>query len=611
MSRKDAAFGGYSSSCLVSKNQTFTVTPAGAATLEFVLTAAEADTADDRAFTITGLDDTEVYDLFLLEASDLTDESFVDDDDNDVAVVNAAVAADIDVVNNGTVTDTDLVDDQAPVNGTITVTIDGDAAGSAVLVVVEDDGVDDDIELDANGVPTSPFGLSGVTSFVAPEADATATSDNGRVESLDKDANEIGVDLDNAGVGDFDAAGVDIRYFYDSNDSFEIGGIPVTFAAFEAALSRGDALTVDVYTQDDSLESQFNLNADSPTLASATATPDDLDVDVVIASTAPVDEGLYDTFTISRSVDDGVTADADKTYTEVGTITGAEYAADGFTDTTPEADDYTYSVVGTIDGDTSDAVYADATTTDPAADTDAPVSESTRLVTNAGFAADIDTGDEFRFIFDEEMDLAANASIRFTTAGGTENWQLTNGVNATLTLNAAEVTFTGSDAGTYDANHVLTVNVLANPTPILGTVAADLPAQYDLTVTTSAGVTDTAGNNWDTAGSGIAAVAATLTNQGITWTADTAGAAGNDISIAFVVAGASTPLSVSVTGTDIVVNLETDAGSAAISTTLEVQTKVNGHATAGGLVTGSGGDATVAAALAATDLTGGADAISG
>lgn len=105
--------------------------------------------------------------------------------------------------------------------------------------------------------------------------------------------------------------------------------------------------------------------------------------------------------------------------------------------------------------------------------------------------------------------------------------------------------------------------------------------------------------------------ALTGTNNDLKFTAVNRGVGGNDITVAYVVSGASTPLSVDVTGTDIVVNVETDGSSAAVSTADEVMDAVNGDAAAAALVSAalaSGNDGTgVVTALAETPLAGGTD----
>jgi len=112
---------------------------------------------------------------------------------------------------------------------------------------------------------------------------------------------------------------------------------------------------------------------------------------------------------------------------------------------------------------------------------------------------------------------------------------------------------------------------------------------------------------------GLCAIAGT--NNDLVWTANTGGTAGNSIRIAYVVAGTNTPLSVSVAGNDITVNVATNGASAATSTAAQVAAAVAASSAAGRLVTGTnaaGNDGTgVVAAMGLTNLTGGTDYVVG
>jgi hypothetical protein len=110
--------------------------------------------------------------------------------------------------------------------------------------------------------------------------------------------------------------------------------------------------------------------------------------------------------------------------------------------------------------------------------------------------------------------------------------------------------------------------------------------------------------------------AATLTTEfeaedsNLTFTARERGAAGNDITVAFVVDGADTELSVVVDDMDIVINVATDSESAATSTAAEVAEAVEAET---GIVTIALEDegAGVVEALAETNLSGGTDWVVG
>lgn len=99
------------------------------------------------------------------------------------------------------------------------------------------------------------------------------------------------------------------------------------------------------------------------------------------------------------------------------------------------------------------------------------------------------------------------------------------------------------------------------------------------------------------------------TNNDLLFTAFKGGADGNNIRVRYVVAGASTPLTVTNSGNDITVNVATNGSSAATSTSAQVRDAVN--QAVHGLVkaeNATGNDGTgVVAALAFTNLTGGAN----
>ncbi len=118
-----------------------------------------------------------------------------------------------------------------------------------------------------------------------------------------------------------------------------------------------------------------------------------------------------------------------------------------------------------------------------------------------------------------------------------------------------------------------------------------------------------------TAGGNVATASLTTahagTNNDLVHTARVRGADGNNIRVRYVVAGASTPLSVAVSGNDITVNVATNGSSAATSTSAQVLAAMNADMATQRLVTTShaaGNDGTgVVAALGYTNLTGGVD----
>lgn len=129
-------------------------------------------------------------------------------------------------------------------------------------------------------------------------------------------------------------------------------------------------------------------------------------------------------------------------------------------------------------------------------------------------------------------------------------------------------------------------------------------------------ITELRGGGWVSGGVNTQAsktTALTGNNNDLTYTSKLDGADGNDITVTYVVAGANTPLSVSVATHAITVNVATNASSVATSTAAQVRDAVNGNAAASSLVVAqnaAGNDGTgVVAAMAAITLTGGAETL--
>lgn len=111
-----------------------------------------------------------------------------------------------------------------------------------------------------------------------------------------------------------------------------------------------------------------------------------------------------------------------------------------------------------------------------------------------------------------------------------------------------------------------------------------------------------------TGGSATPATPATGTLHGVTFTAKTAGAAGNSIKVEFVkLDAADQQLGISVSGNTITVNLATDSSKAITSTVEQIVAAINGDNDAKALVTASGSGTSVVSAGTVT-LSGGKDA---
>lgn len=105
----------------------------------------------------------------------------------------------------------------------------------------------------------------------------------------------------------------------------------------------------------------------------------------------------------------------------------------------------------------------------------------------------------------------------------------------------------------------------------------------------------------------LAATLATGTSgtDRITWAAKTPGTAGNAVTIALVVSGNDTPLSVGVVGQAVTVHLATDSEGIATSTVDQVVAAITSHGGASALVTATSTDTGIVSAAVATPLAGG------
>lgn len=190
-------------------------------------------------------------------------------------------------------------------------------------------------------------------------------------------------------------------------------------------------------------------------------------------------------------------------------------------------------------------------------------------------------------LFDGEIQKAPNDNIlnlpEEAKDGVVKSIKITSktldGIYYTITMDRARIRPEGEIAVNNDGNAVLTLNVV-------NLAASDIPATL----------------SFDNASPDA--------NSKVTFTARTGGTTGNSITVAFVDPGiADQTLFVSVTGTDITVNLATDSGLSITSTADDVAKAVNGDVDASALVyaEASGDGSTVVEAHAQASLTGGKD----
>jgi len=584
-------------------NQTFAVTPTTSSVLALVASETTNNVADDRQYSVAGLDATKAYTVALFPAGNVSTST-----SNQVTFADAAGTANqADGIGSTAVAHITVLNNAPASGGIVTTvaggtslsfTIDGDAAGSVVPVVFQDANTNGQLDLvvptTANANPKAPseaFGIGGQTTYTTPEAPlGTATV----VTTV--------VDTTNNFLSD-----ASFTYNWDANDTFQFAGVGVSQAAFESALNKGDTATVN-YNPDAAGVSVFNLSTDTVKVpGTPTTTVSNLNSgasanDVRATFTPNADAASGDTYSLT---DAGVvvTGTTQAAGTTAGTITITKLdAADGVHTYGIRA----FSALGSV---STDSAGTASTVVPLAADVTRPTSTLTSLVTDGGLVGDLGTGDTFGIQFSETM-LApvAGATIRVDDADTTLA-DVVNGTNATFTLNATVPTtgaFAGAAVGT-----VLTVTMTANPTVI--TIGAPAGSQYPNTVTTSAGITDLAGNTWNVAGSTTAAIAASAVIQGITVTWGTTGVVGNSKSIVIVQGtGASVPLSAAISGNVITVTLGTNSSSVAVvSDRTAVAGVIAGVTGVGTAVPATGTGATAVTVNPSVAFTGGAAAVAG
>jgi putative cell wall-binding protein len=500
-------------------NQSYKVS-GDAASLPFSLGTDDTNTAVDeikqghRTYTVTGLDDTKTYNIALFAAASVSVDAsgqvvFVDaeaqaDGSKGNGVADwAATDGRIVSVNNMALASANtngVVLEQTPVNGVLKFTIDAAAAGKVVPVVYSDGSTGTASTSTApalqvkDGLPTVGFGIGGTTNWTASAAANQADSTPLPVTAVDKTKNTVTL-----------GSGVDARvYSFDNNDTFSVNdGNPstpdgVTLSGLAAALNRGDTVQVAPYYSDPALMSSFTITADTPTApavaaaAGTGANTQDLTVSVTPAN--PSTLASYDSIVIERT---SGTVTTSSTWTTVATLAPRDdqdtttINALEFTDKKVAVGDYTYRAQLVVDGVKS--AYGSAapvSSAAPAADTTAPLAIDTVMAASGGLSGTLDAGDTFQVVFNEAVKAPTSSSaIRLQDADATATVvDLTNGGNATMSVNTEAVTINGVSRS---AGTVLTVAVTGAPTVAVAGSTGGL--QLAATVTDSS-VADVAGN---------------------------------------------------------------------------------------------------------------------
>ncbi|MFC5999813.1 S-layer homology domain-containing protein [Quadrisphaera sp. GCM10027208] len=435
-------------------NQTFMVNPQDEVALDVSTSA--VDNTGRRTFTIENPVADAEHQLIVVDASEVTTTDGVvtlnsTDGEADLASTNAAYIELVDGAAAGQVESTTVTPDSGDA---IDVVIDSQTAGEEVALIVWFDADEDgSLDVDADGAPTEPFGVSGVTNYILPESGDIST------------ATPVTVSGVNADLGYFDDG--TNTFFYDSDDIFRYnGGADVGIDVFEGWLTAGDVITV---TYDADGVSIFNTTDDevpAPSDVTATITSE--------GDAATTDDNTVEvTWTASPQADAVYTVE--RTTTEGGPVTttvATEVTGTSYTDTNVPDDNagitYEVTAVGGTSGeddgnsDISDPIVIPAPDADIATITDGAVVETDVTADTNDAAGEATDGDVLKLYFDDDAVVSAGASLQVSgTAGGSAI--IENGVNATIAADGdvVTITLTADLVGTDDLTYPLTVTDVA------------------------------------------------------------------------------------------------------------------------------------------------------
>ncbi len=441
-----------------------------------------------------------------------------------------------------------LINQTIPSNGTITVTIDSGTRNQRVRVVGwQDKNNNGQIDLTTAGPDSTcntlqPYDVtnegaivvSGRKFYFGPKGQFGAQFPDGAGNPQCEPVYRH--DSVNQVFSAGPTSDTSLRYTYDSNDIFQIGGTQVSLSLFQASLNAqidatGSTIKIN-YDPNSTGFSTFNLcnnsGASAPSnVSAATGNFDSGAVaeDVRLTMTAP-SSNLVTTYNIQRASLGATTAtttncnlNATVPNTDTaGTPVGSAFSTIGSLSITA-GQQGSFTNFDLSDGGWCFRVMVQNPNTNlqsfsnyvpvnipGVSDIAAPTSSFAALTQSSGFANTLDTGDKMVIDFSESMSIAPKAVIRVTDSdcgpatnggpaacsGGTTNSvvDIVCGTNATCTLGP----------GPGGSNSELAIVMTGNPTVVAAGAVAG--AQFPVVVTDASGVTDLSGNAWNIAGSG-------------------------------------------------------------------------------------------------------------
>jgi hypothetical protein len=353
-------------------------------------------------------------------------------------------------------------------------------------VVFQDQNNNNAVDLGSTLLPTEPLRLGGTVRFIP--AEGTTGAHTATVFTVSTDENY------------FTDAGATATYRYDSNDTFQRSGAPMSLAQFEQVISSGDVLSVS-YQADDADASTFNitldLGRDAPTA--------DANVDSWDGGPTQNDVGLRITEPATNA--DGIAYSIQRAFVGVGTgcVPGAAYGeltlrviptrsnTMTYVDRDLAVGAYCYRVGATdpVTGATAFGYSQRVVVNNPPLAVARPRSVDARVTTSAGSLAALDAGDVIKIAFDKEMRSPAGGELRGQDNDGTVADIRCLQAEQSCTLNAASETLGGV---AYPANTVLTIVMRAPPVSVATGATAGLQLNVNVL---SGSFQDIAGNTWD------------------------------------------------------------------------------------------------------------------
>ena len=357
-------------------------------------------------------------------------------------------------------------------------------------VVFQDENNNNAVDV-ASFVPSEPWGLGGAVLFLPPEA--TTGAHAATVFALSTADNY------------FTDTGATATYRYDSNDTFQRGGVALGIQNFEQLISRGDSLSIS-YRADEADASIFNITSDvgreaptvNATVDSWDGGPTQNDIGLRITEPATNADGIA--YSIQRSSVGGVVvcgpgtgAYVERALTTIATRSDTTTYVDR--DVAVGAYCYRVGVTDPVTGAGAFGYSQSVIVNNPPPPVTPPRAADARVTISAGSPALLDAGDVIKIAFSKEMRNPVGSQMRVQDADGTIADIRCLQTEQACSLNAGTETLGGV---AYPANSVVTIAIRTQP----AVVAAGGSAGLQLNVTVTSGTfTDIAGNAWDIPGS--------------------------------------------------------------------------------------------------------------